>query len=73
MKLTIKQAASRAGVSASLMYQWCQERRLTHYRVGGQGRRGKILIDPQDLDSFLASLKVEAGAAEEDGPLRHLR
>jgi hypothetical protein len=42
------------------MYQICDEKRLAHYRVGGQGRRGKILIDPRDLDRFLAENRVEA-------------
>ncbi len=58
-RLTVKQAARHAGVSESLIYQWCDERRLVHYRVGGAGKRGKILIDPADVDTFLASLKVE--------------
>jgi excisionase family DNA binding protein len=58
--LTVKQAAERAMVSESLIYQWCDERRLVHYRVGGAGKRGKILIDPADLDIFMASLKVQA-------------
>jgi excisionase family DNA binding protein len=75
--LTVKQAAAHAGVSESLIYQWCDERRLVHYRVGGVGKRGKILVDPADLDGFMASLKVEA----RDAPMpstphkkyRHLR
>lgn len=56
--LTVKQAAVRAGVSSALVYAWCEERRLAHYRCGGQGRRGKILIDPADLDAFMESCKV---------------
>jgi excisionase family DNA binding protein len=64
--LSVKQAAERAGVSESLIYQWCDERRLVHYRVGGAGRRGKILIDPTDMDAFMTSLKVEA----RDTPVR---
>jgi len=65
-RLTVKQAAQHAGVSESLIYQWCDERRLVHYRVGGAGKRGKILIDPADVDSFMASVKVEA----RDTPIR---
>jgi excisionase family DNA binding protein len=42
MKLTVKQAAARGRVSAQLIYQLCEERRLRHYRVGGEGSR------PQD-------------------------
>jgi hypothetical protein len=48
------------GCSESLIYQICDEKRLTHYRVGGRGRRGKILIDPRDLDRFLAENRVDA-------------
>ena len=58
--LTPKEAAERIGVSESLIYQICDEKRLTHYRVGGEGKRGKILIDPRDLDRFLAENRVEA-------------
>jgi excisionase family DNA binding protein len=57
--LTPKQAAERAGISAALVYQWCEERRLPHYRLGGDGKRGKIMIDPRDLDEFLEGQKVE--------------
>jgi excisionase family DNA binding protein len=73
MKLTIKQAAARAGVSPALVYQWCEERRLPHYRLGGKGKRGKILVEESDLDAFLASLKVEAGQGGGGLPgLRHI-
>lgn len=58
-RITVKQAAERAGVSPALVYQLCDERRLTHFRVGGRGRRGKILIDPEDLEAFLATCKVQ--------------
>jgi len=34
MKLTIKQVAEREGVSPSLVYQWCEDRLLVHYRYG---------------------------------------
>jgi excisionase family DNA binding protein len=75
--LTIKQAAERAAVSAALVYEWCDERRLPHYRVGGAGKRGKILIELADLDAFLASLKVDAlpagtPAASSSKKFRHL-
>ena len=72
-KLTPKQAATRAGVSASLIYQLCAERRLKHFRVGGEGRRGKLLIDDEDLDRFLDSCRVEDDAAGDDSDLRFIR
>jgi hypothetical protein len=64
-KLTPKLAAEHADVSQQLIYLWCEERRLPHYRLGGAGKRGKILIDPADLDAFMASLKVEAATTPE--------
>ncbi len=81
--LTVKLAAERAAVSESLVYQWCQEGRLPHYRMGGSGCRGKILIAKEDFDGFLATLKVSVGASvPADAPpvvtpprprLRHVR
>jgi excisionase family DNA binding protein len=59
MKLNPKQAAERAQVSVSLIYQWVEERLLPHYRVGGRGKRGRILMDPADLDAFLESCRVD--------------
>lgn len=58
--LTVAEAAEHAGVSPSLIYQWVTERRLAHYRPGGKGKRGKVLISPRDLDAFMESLRVEA-------------
>lgn len=54
-----KAAAVRACVSPSLVYRWCADGSLPHLRVGGRGRRGKILIAPSDLDALLATFKVE--------------
>jgi excisionase family DNA binding protein len=74
MKLTVKKAAERASVSTALIYRWCDERRLAHYRCGGDGRRGKILIEPRDLDAFMESLKVEPADDPDDAVYRrHLR
>lgn len=52
-RLTPKQAAKRAGVSQSMIYTWCAEGRLAHYRLGAEGRRGRILIDPADLEKLM--------------------
>jgi excisionase family DNA binding protein len=57
--LTVKQAARYAGVSPSLVYGWIGSRVLAHYRLGNKGKRGRILIDRADLDSFLDSNRVE--------------
>jgi excisionase family DNA binding protein len=56
--LSPKEAAEYMRVSPSLVYQLCDERRILHYRVGGKGKRGKLLISPRDLDAFMESQKV---------------
>lgn len=70
MKLTPQQAAERLGVSRSLIFQLCREQRLTHYRVGGRGKRGRILIDEADLDALLTECRVSAQKAPQG--LRHI-
>ena len=64
--LTVKEAGEQAGVSPALIYQWCQEQRLAHYRFGSEGKRGKILIDPKDLDRFRQECRVERHALLDD-------
>lgn len=61
--LTVAQAALRACVSKSLVYAWCEDGTLPHVRVGRAGKRGKILIAPEDLDGVLAAFKVGAKPA----------
>jgi hypothetical protein len=46
-------------VSPGLVYVWVNFRVLRHYRLGGRGKRGRILIDRADLDSFLQSCRVD--------------
>ncbi len=62
--LTVKQVAARLRISASLVYSWCDDHLLPHYRMGGKGKRGKILIEEAALDAFLQSRKVECGAGD---------
>jgi excisionase family DNA binding protein len=57
--LTVKQVAERLRISASLVYSWCEDQILPHYRMGGKGKRGKILIEEPALDAFLQSRKVD--------------
>lgn len=73
MKLTVKQAAVRAGVSESLLYEWCSQGLLTHYRFGKKGRRGKVTIEDSDLDAFLASCRKAARPQGDAPPLRHIK
>ena len=69
-RLTVREAAKRAGVCPSLVYHWCSAKLLSHYRVGGMGRRGKIVIDDADLESFLQKFRVEAEVATPKPPPR---
>jgi len=69
--LTPKQVAEQLGVSDSLVYEWCAEGLLPHYRVGRKGKRGKVLIQQADLYAFLASGKHEAKS--QVPPLKHIR
>ncbi len=62
--LTVKQAAAKLGISASLVYGWCDQQVLPHYRMGGKGKRGKIVIEETALDAFLKSRKVESGTVD---------
>ena len=57
--LTPKEAAVKARVSPSLIYTLCNEQRLPHYRIGTDGKRGRILIDPADLDRFIQECRQE--------------
>ena len=72
LRISVKEAASKVGVSESLIYQWCHELRFPHLRLGKAGRRGKILILESDLASFLEELKVEAGPVDTTTPLQHI-
>lgn len=56
---TVKQVAEKLRVSPSLIYSWCEEKILPHYRMGGKGKRGKILIEEAVLNTFLQSCRVE--------------
>lgn len=67
--LTVKQAAERIGVSESLIYAWVQSGSLPHYRLGRSRKRGKIMIDPEDLAALLASMKVEGQQVAPDSPV----
>lgn len=65
--LTVKQIRERFPyISESLVYLWIEQRELPHYRFGGKGKRGRILIDETDFLTFLASRKVAAGQPRQE-------
>ena len=57
--LTVKEVSKRLRSSTSLVYSWCDDHLLPHYRMGSKGKRGKILIEEAALDAFLQSRRVE--------------
>jgi excisionase family DNA binding protein len=73
---SVKQAAEYLGLSASLIYGLCSQRRLRHERHGLG--RGKIIIPEDALEEYRKSVTVQAqGAAAFLPPtarvkLRHL-
>jgi excisionase family DNA binding protein len=54
--LTVGEAAERLGVSESLVYRLCEDRKLPHVRIGCG--RGTIRILESDLDEFIQSCRV---------------
>ena len=58
MLMTVKQAMQKTGISQSLLYALCGEGRLPHYRIGTGGRRGKVMIDEDDLSAFLSRCRI---------------
>jgi excisionase family DNA binding protein len=56
--LTVNEAAERAAVSPSLVYQWIAEGTLPCFRLGGKGKRGTIRIMVEDLDQVMSSFRV---------------
>lgn len=57
---TVKQLAKSSGVSVAMIYVWVHERRFPVHRVGGVGRRGRILIDGDVFGKFVEAQQVEA-------------
>jgi excisionase family DNA binding protein len=71
--LTVKQVSQRLRVSASLVYSWCEDHLLPHYRMGGKGK-GKILIEETALAEFLQSCKVDGKTVDASSlPLKHIK
>jgi excisionase family DNA binding protein len=51
--LTVKQAAERAGISVSLLYELCAAGTIRHTRHGRPGSRGTIRISEEALAEYL--------------------
>jgi excisionase family DNA binding protein len=71
MLLRVQQVAERLGVSSSLVYQLCGEGSLTHFRLGGRGKRGRVMVEESDLVEFIERCRREAN--EPQLALKHIR
>ena len=67
-----REAATRLGVSISLVYQLCREMALKHYRIGGRGKRGRILIEESELDRYRAACERDSQLPSPLLPLKHI-
>lgn len=70
--LTPKQAAARVGVSVSLVYQWCQEGLFEYLRLGGIGKRGRVMIETESFERFLESCKQPKQPKQPPMSLKHI-
>jgi excisionase family DNA binding protein len=68
--LTVREAAAKARISQSLLYDLCAKGLLPHIRIGRPGKRGCVRIDSVELEAFLQGCRVEGPP---DGPLTHIR
>jgi hypothetical protein len=56
--ITVAMAAKAAGVHETLIDQWCRSGLLPHYRF--RKGSGIILIDPDELDGFMAGYRQKS-------------
>lgn len=70
--LTVKEAAAKAHVSPSLIYELCSLGVLPHIRLGRPGKRGCIRIDSDELDGFLAGCRKERPLPAASPRFKHL-
>lgn len=57
--LNVRAAAAYLGMSTKTLYGFVEAGKITHYRVGLEGR-GAIRFKPGDLDQFVESRRVPA-------------
>jgi excisionase family DNA binding protein len=60
--MTVKTAAEIVGVPESRIEVWCQFGILPYYRFAG---KREILIDPDELDGFIAAYRQQSKDGED--------
>jgi excisionase family DNA binding protein len=59
MLLTVKEVAKQTRVCERIVRGWITSGELAHIPLGARGRRGKIMVDSDDLAAFINSRKVK--------------
>jgi excisionase family DNA binding protein len=69
--MTVREAAAKIGVSASLVYELCREGVLRLTRHGRPGKRGTIRISEEAVAEYVAGCQQQ-GRPHAALPLRHI-
>lgn len=72
--LSVKEAAESLGLPTGTVYDMARRNTITHYRLGAG--RGRVVFRPSDVEAYIESRKVVAGAnhpVDVKSASRHLR
>ena len=71
--MTVKDAADKLEISASLVYELCRMGIISHTRYGRPGSRGCIRISEEALAAYKSARGKEMDCVREPGPLLFIR
>lgn len=66
--MTVTEASKRIGISPSKLYQLVADRKIAHYRIGGQ-----IIFHDDDIAAFLAGCRIPTVPNETASPMSRLK
>lgn len=66
--LTVVQASEELGISKKMLYDLCKARRIGFLRLGH-----RLYFAPDDLKSYLNSLRIPPQVPSQNASLKHLR
>lgn len=69
--LSVNETAKRLGISTSSLYELARQRKISHCRIGVG--RGRLLFTEADIEDFLESCRVKAGAKSPATKFTHAR
>jgi excisionase family DNA binding protein len=65
--VTVREAATKIGVSASLVYELCRQGVLRHTRHGRPGKRGTIRISEEAVTEYIVACERQQTAVDDGG------